>query len=134
RIASGTLALPDGPFFPVDAEPREIGEDCVLAPRHVALGVGVVDPQQHPVTEGAVGNRTQGVADVERAGGAGGKAHSSHSEPKVTVPAMRESLLAWFEANARDLRGAGRGSLRDPRLGGDASADDLRTGFGRIDK
>src|SRR5206468_2280862 len=78
-------------------------EDRVLAVRHVALRVGVVDPQEHPVPEGTVGDRTEGVADVERAGGAGSKADSFHSEPKVTVPAMRESLLTWFEANGRDL-------------------------------
>src|SRR5947208_7513818 len=103
RITSGALALADRAFVPHDPEPGEIGEDRVLAAGYVALGVGVVDPQEHPVSEGAVGHCAQGVADVERAGGAGGKAHFSHSEPKVTVPAMRESLLAWFDATGRDL-------------------------------
>src|SRR3954447_3617914 len=103
RITSGALALADRAFVPHHPEPGEIGEDRVLAAGYVALGVGVVDPQEHPVPEGAVGHCAQGVADMERAGGAGGKAHFSHSEPKVTVPAMRESLLAWFDANGRDL-------------------------------
>ena len=32
-----------------------------------------------------------------------GEAHSSHSEPKVTVPGVREQLLAWYGKNRRDL-------------------------------
>jgi A/G-specific adenine glycosylase len=103
RVPSRPSALPDRPLVPVDAEPAEVGEDRVLAAGNVALRVGVVDPQQHPVSERPVRDRAEGVADVERSGGAGGKAHFSHSEPKVTVPAMRESLLAWFETNGRDL-------------------------------
>src|SRR5205823_4214482 len=35
--------------------------------------------------------------------GARGEAHSSHSEPKVTVPGVREELLAWYRKNGRDL-------------------------------
>src|SRR5207248_2409743 len=40
---------------------------------------------------------------VQGAGRTRCEADFSHSEPKVTVPAVRESLLAWFVAHGRDL-------------------------------
>jgi A/G-specific adenine glycosylase len=102
-VARAALALPDGPLVPLDLEPAEVVEDRLLAARKVPSGVGVVDPQQHPVAEGAVRHRAKGVADVKRARGARGEAHSSHSEPKVTVPGVREELLAWYRDNRRNL-------------------------------
>ena len=64
------LALPDRPLLPRDPEPAEIGEDRLLAARHRALGIGVVDAQHERapvlVGVGAVGGRAEGVPEVER--------------------------------------------------------------------
>src|SRR5262249_40040824 len=92
-----------GPMIPFDPEPAEVVEDRLLAAREVPRRIGVVDTQQHPVTEGAVSHRPEGVADVKRARRARCEAHSSHSEPKVTVPGVGEERLGWYRENGRDL-------------------------------
>ena len=50
-VALGSLALPHRPLVPREAEPVEVAEDLLLAAGHVPRGVGVVDPQQHPVPQ-----------------------------------------------------------------------------------
>src|SRR5438045_5817137 len=40
---------------------------------------------------------------MKGARGARGEAHSSHSEPKVTVPGVREEVLGWYRENGRVL-------------------------------
>src|SRR5204862_7597253 len=108
RVAPGALALADGAFVPLDAGPGEVGDDRVLAAGHVAFGVGVIDPEQQPVAKSAVGNRTEGVADVQGAGRTRCEADFSHSEPKVTVPGCvsRSSPGSW--STAATSRGAAR--------------------------
>jgi A/G-specific adenine glycosylase len=102
-VARAAVALPDGAIVPLDPEPAEIVDDRLLTAREIAGGVGVVDSQQHPIGEGAVRHRPEGIAYVKRAGGARRIAHSSHSEPKVTVPGVREQLLVWYGTHRRDL-------------------------------
>ena len=69
-----SLALARRPLVRLDPEPLEVLEDRVFPARHVPRGIGVVDPQQHPVADSAVCNRAQRVADVQRARGTGRKA------------------------------------------------------------
>ena len=64
-VAVLPLALPDGPVLPGEPEPLQVADDLLLPARHVPLRVGVVDPQQHPVAEAAVGDRTEGVSHVQ---------------------------------------------------------------------
>ena len=64
-VAVLPLALPYRPLVPFHPEPFEVAQDRRLAARHVARLIGVVDPQQHPVTERAIRDGAQGVADVE---------------------------------------------------------------------
>src|SRR5262249_12532070 len=71
--------------------------------RRVAGGVGVAAGKEQPGAEGAVPPRPGGVPTGKRAGRARREAPSSHSEPKVTVPGVREELLAWYRENRRDL-------------------------------
>ena len=72
------LALPDRPVLPGEAEPLEIADDLLLAAGHVPLRVGVVDPQQHPVADPAVGDGAECVTDVQGAGRARCEANSLH--------------------------------------------------------
>ena len=70
-VPLGALALAERAFVPADPEPVEIGEDRLLAAGHVALRVGVVDPEdEHAgvrVRIGAVGGGAEGVPEMERA-------------------------------------------------------------------
>ena len=81
-MADEAAALVDRPFVPAHAEPLEIGGDLVRAALEVPRLVGVVDPQeQRPaalVGEIAVGDRAQGVTEMERAGRAGSEAQAHH--------------------------------------------------------
>ena len=72
------LALPHRPFVPGDAQPFEVADDLTLAVLDGARWIGVVDPQQEPVAERAVGRGGQRVADVKRARGARCEANAAH--------------------------------------------------------
>src|SRR6266536_4738983 len=65
-----SLTLPDGPFLPSQAEPFEVAHDLPLPTWHVPLRIGVVDPQEHPVAQPAVGDRADDVTDAWGPGGA----------------------------------------------------------------
>ena len=75
-VPLGALALQHRAFVPRDPEPLEVAQDRLLPAGDVARGIGVVDPQQHPVAEPAVRDRAQRVAEVERARRARRKADS----------------------------------------------------------
>ena len=64
------LALPHRPFVPGDAQPLEVADDLTLAVLDGARRIRVVDPEQEPVAERAVGRGGQRIADVKRARGA----------------------------------------------------------------
>ena len=64
EVALAPLALAHRALVPGNAEPLEVAEQLLLAAGDVARRVGVVYPQQHPVAEGAVGDRAERVADV----------------------------------------------------------------------
>ena len=72
---AGALALADGPLVPGDAEPFEIGQDRLLPALDRPGGIGVVDPQDEGaaalVGEAPVGDRGEGVSQVQRPGQAG---------------------------------------------------------------
>src|SRR5262249_58568058 len=72
------LALAHRSLVPLEPEPAEVADDLLLPTGHVPGGVGVVDSQQHPVPESPVRDRAEGVADVERAGRAGGETDPFH--------------------------------------------------------
>jgi A/G-specific adenine glycosylase len=97
------LALPDRPFFPREAEPFEVANDLLLPAGHVPLRVGVVDPQEHPVPEAAVGDRTEGVSHVQGARGAGCETDSLHRVASLESGPVEPALLAWFAEHGRDL-------------------------------
>ncbi len=67
-VSLATLRLAHRPLVPLHAQPLQVVENRLLAARHVPGRVGVVDPQQQPVAEAAVGDRRQRVPDVQRAG------------------------------------------------------------------
>src|SRR3954452_16976145 len=80
RLAIAPLppALADWALLPVDPEPAEVLEDRRLAPRDVAGGIRVVDPEQHPVPGAPIDDRAQGIANVKGAGGAGCETDANH--------------------------------------------------------
>src|SRR4029450_9104157 len=103
------LALAYRPLIPVDAEPLEVGTNRLLASRNVACRIGVVDPQQEPVAEVAIGDRAQRVADVERARRAGCEAHSRH---KASVGGFDGKRLSrWAALLAPQRRAMSRQTL-----------------------
>ena len=85
-VALLPLALAHRALVPLEPEPLEVAEDLLLPARHVARRIGVVDPQQHPVAEAAVGDRAERVADVERARRARSEAHPLHRAASLGVP------------------------------------------------
>ena len=80
------LALADGAFVPVHAEPLEIAPDLVLAAGNVARCIGVVDAQEHPVAEIPVGDCAERVPDVEGARGARCEADALHGALNLHSP------------------------------------------------
>ncbi len=78
-VALGARALPDRPLLPADPEPAQVVEHTCFAAGDVALRIGVVDPQQQPVAEIPVGDRAEGVSDVEGAGRARCEADPIHA-------------------------------------------------------
>jgi len=72
------FARPNRPLVPFEPEPREVTEDRLFPTGNVASRVRVVDPQQHPVAEGAIRQRAERVADVQRARRARREADSLH--------------------------------------------------------
>ena len=66
----GPLALPDGALVPGDSEPTEVIEDGRFTAGHRAGRVGVVDAQDERtaalVREAAIGDRREGVSEMER--------------------------------------------------------------------
>jgi hypothetical protein len=77
------FALAHRPLVPLDSEPLEVAQQLLLTAGHVARGVGVVDPEQQPVAETAVGDRAERVADVQRTGWAGSEADLLHGVASV---------------------------------------------------
>ena len=77
-MALRALALTHGPLVPGKPEPFQIPHDRLLPAGDVARGIGVVDPEQHPVAKPPVRDRAQRVADVKRARRARRKADSDH--------------------------------------------------------
>src|SRR5205807_3578514 len=72
------LALPHGPVVPGDPEPFEIPHDRLLAAGDVPAGIGVVDPEEHPVPKPPVPDRAERVAEVKRARRARRETDSDH--------------------------------------------------------
>ena len=64
-VARLPLALAHRPIVPREPEPLKVADDLLLPARHVPLRIGVVDPEQHPVAEAAVGDGAEGVTDVQ---------------------------------------------------------------------
>ena len=77
-VTLGSRGRPHRPFVPLDAEPAQVLDDRLLPARDVARGIGVVDPEQHPLAEVARRDRAECVADVQRAGRAGREADARH--------------------------------------------------------
>jgi A/G-specific adenine glycosylase len=102
-VALLPIALSHRPFVPVEAEPLEVADDLVLAAGDVSLRIGVVDPEEHPVAERAVGDRAEGVPDVERSRWAWSEADSLHLRPSLESEPVESALLAWFAEHGRDL-------------------------------
>ena len=82
-VAFPPLALAHRPLVPLDSEPLEVAQQLLLTAGHVARRVGVVDPEQQPVAEAAVGDRAERVPDVQRAGRAGSEADLLHGVASV---------------------------------------------------
>ncbi len=72
------LALPHRPVVPGDPEPLEIPQDRLLAAGDVARGIGVVDPEEHPVPKPPVRDRAERVAEMKRARRARRETDSDH--------------------------------------------------------
>ena len=77
-VSLTTLRLANRPLVPLHAQPLQVAENRLLAARHVPGRVCVVDPQQQPVAEAAVGEGRQRVPDVQRPGRARCEANASH--------------------------------------------------------
>ena len=77
-VAVLPLALADRPLLPRQTEPLEVADDLLLPARHVSLRICVVDPQEHPVPEPAVGDGAEGVTDVQGSGRARCETDSLH--------------------------------------------------------
>ena len=82
-VALLPLALADRAVLPGEPEPLEVADDLLFSARHVSLRIGVVDPEQHPVAETAVGDGAEGVTDVQGAGRTGCEADSLHRGPSL---------------------------------------------------
>ena len=76
EVTIAPLGLTGRTLVPRDAEPFEIAQQGLLAAGNVPSGVGVVDPEQHPVAEATVRDGAERVAHVERAGGRGRETHA----------------------------------------------------------
>jgi hypothetical protein len=77
-VALLPLALTHRALVPRDLEPLEIAKDRFFSARNVACRIGVVDPEQQVFPFAPVDDRTEGVADMQRAGGAGREADLLH--------------------------------------------------------
>src|SRR6266516_3866201 len=118
------LTLTNGPLVPLDAQPLEIGDDRLFAAGKVAGGIGVVDSEQHPVTQAAIRNRGEGVADMQRAGRAGGKTDALHSAGQSTLASSAGRLARMVSGERTRPAVAGdAGPVPRPRVRGDAAAD-----------
>ena len=102
-IALLPRALTHRPFVPLEPEPLEVADELLLAPGDVSLWVGVVDTKQHPVSERAVRDGAQRVADVEGAGRAWSKTDVLHLRPSLESGPVESALLAWYAERGRDL-------------------------------
>ena len=78
-----SLALANRALLPGEPEPLEVSDDLLFSAGHVSLRIGVVDPEQHPVAEAAVGDGAEGVTDVQGAGRTGCEADSLHRGPSL---------------------------------------------------
>src|SRR5205823_3427110 len=94
-IALLPLTLADRAFFPHQPQPLEITDNLLLAAGNVPLRIRIVDPQQHPVPEAAVGNGAERVPDVKRAGGAGSEADAGDGERLHTYRAIQFQLSEY---------------------------------------
>jgi A/G-specific adenine glycosylase len=102
-VAVLPFALSHGSLVPSEPEPLEVADDLLLAARDVSLRIGVVDPEEHPVAERAVGDGAEGVPDVERPGRAWSETDSLHLRPSLESEPVESALLAWFAEHGRDL-------------------------------
>ena len=120
----GGAAESGATFVPLEAEPREVGEDGLLGPPGGALEVGVLDAEHEAAAVGAreevVEERGAGAADVEVArgrrreadadgvgGGGGGAGAGGEGPAEVGVAgegAARGSVRAEAEAQPRRAR------------------------------
>jgi hypothetical protein len=64
-IAFLAPALADRALVPLEAEPADVLEDRLFTAGHVPSGVGVVDPEQEPVSLTPVDDGAESVPDVE---------------------------------------------------------------------
>ena len=78
EVALAPLALAHRAIVPRDPKPLEVPKQFLLTAGDVARRVGVVDPQQQPVAEGAVGNCAERVTHVQRPGRAWSETHPLH--------------------------------------------------------
>ena len=102
RLAVGAGRAADvGPLVPLEAEPAQVLQDAVLGLFRRSLGVGVFDAEDERAVVAAreqpVEQRRAGVADVQRAGRAGGETHSHRpmSDTRGPMPDVRRSATAW---------------------------------------
>ena len=122
----GGAAESGATFVPLEAEPREVGEDGLLGPPGGALEVGVLDAEHEAAAVGAreevVEERGAGAADVEVArgrgreadadgvgggGGGGGAGAGGEGPAEVDVAgegAARRRVRAEAEAQPRRAR------------------------------
>ena len=61
EVPLAPVALPHRPLLPRGAEPLEVADELLLPAGQVATRVGVVDPEQEPVTQPPVRDRGQGA-------------------------------------------------------------------------
>ena len=95
QVALGALALPHRPVVPLDAEPAQVLDDRLLSARDVARGVGVVDAQQEPVSEAAVRDGAQRVADVQRPGRARSEPDAHHQSVAAASSKWSTYCVEW---------------------------------------
>ena len=98
-VPRAALALTHRPLVPREPEPLEVAQQILLPARHVAGRVGVVDPEQQPVAERAVGDGAERVAHVQRAGRARGEPDARH-EPRS---APSHSASGGSASSTRDV-------------------------------
>src|SRR5207245_10641326 len=108
---------------PPQAAPLEPPEDGRLPAGPVPRRLRVVDPEQHPVADGAVRDGAEGVPDMQRARRAGSESHALHLGRSLDSACGTGPARLVCGPRARPSVAADTRPVRDSRLGGDAPAD-----------